>query len=55
VLDDHNLTDPSLTARYAHLLPDSLIQRAVAAAPAAAVAQADVAALADAVLRAPSR
>jgi hypothetical protein len=53
VLDGPDVLDLTLVDRYGHLLPDTLIRGAVAAAPAAHVAEADLAALADAVRRAP--
>ena len=53
MLDGLDTQDPTLLQRYGHLLPASLIRRTVEAAPAAQVAQADLAALADAVRRAP--
>ena len=53
MLDEPDTLGPALVQRYGHLLPDSLIHSAVAAAPASHVAQDDVAALADAVRRAP--
>ena len=53
MLDRPDMPDLTLLRRYGHLLPDSLIRRTIDAAPAAHVAQEDLAALADAVLRAP--
>jgi hypothetical protein len=53
MLDRPETFDLALLQRYGHLLPDSLIRHTVDAAPAAHVAQADLAALADAVRRAP--
>jgi hypothetical protein len=53
MLDRPETLDSTLLQQYGHLLPDSLIRRTVDAAPAAQVAQADLAALADAVRRAP--
>ena len=53
VLDDPSSLDSALVERYGHLLPDSLIRRTVDAAPAPQAACHDVAALADAALRAP--
>jgi hypothetical protein len=53
MLDRPEALDSALLQRYGHLLPDSLIRRTVDAAPSPHVAQADLAALADAVRRAP--
>ena len=53
MLDRPETLDSTLLQRYGHLLPDSLIRRTIDAAPAAQVALADLAALADAVRRAP--
>jgi hypothetical protein len=53
VLDEPDALDLTLVDRYGHLLPEGLIRGTVAAAPAAHVAEADLAALADAVHRAP--
>lgn len=53
MLDEPDMLDRTLVEQYGHLLPDTLIRSTVHAAPAAHVAQADVAALADAALRAP--
>jgi hypothetical protein len=53
MLDGPDTLDLTLRQQYGHLLPDSLIRRTVDAAPAPHVAQADLAALADAVRRAP--
>ena len=55
MLDESRGQAPTLLGRYGHLLPDSLIRSTIDFAPAAHVAQADVAALADAVRRAPER
>ena len=53
MLGESDNIDLTLVEQYGDLLPDSLIRSTVEAAPAAYVAQADVAALADAVRRAP--
>jgi hypothetical protein len=53
VPDDPARLDLDLVQRYGHLLPEGLIRSTVQGAPAPHVAHADVAALADAVLRAP--
>ena len=49
MLGESDMIDLTLVERYGDLLPDSLIRSAVDAAPAAHVAQADVAAPAEAV------
>jgi hypothetical protein len=54
MLDGPETFDLTLVQRYGHLLPDSLIRRTVDGAPAPHVALADLAALADAVRRAPT-
>ena len=46
--------EAALVARYGHLLPDTLIRTVIGAAGGPQVADADVAALAHAVLRAPA-
>lgn len=53
VRNEPDMLDVSPVERYGHLLPDSLIRTTVDAAPEARVAQDDLAALADAVRRAP--
>lgn len=52
MLDDADDCQTKLVDRYGDVLPDSLIRTAVEAAAAPPVAEADVAALADAVVRA---
>ncbi len=54
MLDEHAQLDASLAEKYGDVLPDSLIRGMVDAAPGPDVAQADVAAIADAVRRAPT-
>ena len=53
MLDSSRTLDAALVERYGHLLPDTLIRTAIDVAGAPQVADADLAALADAVLRAP--
>ena len=53
MLEESRTVDTALVAQYGHLLPDTLIRSTIDAADAPQVADADLAALAEAVLRSP--